>query len=583
MFRKSLKVKQIDLFNNLATQLNGKSLDLFNDKNGWHNVFRNQVFNKIDELIFACLFDKSEGAPNFPVNVLIGMMILKTGFGFSDKTLFDACRFNALYRSALGMLDFKEAIPSEASYYNLKKRISKYDIDNSDDLILKMFSGITSEQCLSYNVDGKSVRMDSKLLGSNIARVSRFELVHSVIKKFHKSLSGVQKGLLTEELGKKLDSINGEDGEKTVYRSKDTELATKLTDMGDILYQLVHLYEGQSVEHYELIRKVLGQQFTISEEKVSLKPREELKASNIQSAHDADCDYRKKGDQEIFGGYSANITETCSKCEDKGIGEGEGEVKLNLITVPEVKPATAADNEFYQAGILQTQELTKQDIKESFADGAYHSQDNKTFNQKEEIEMILTGLQGREGRLSFDYQGDNLIAIDKETGKPIEIKLTPKGKSYKVMIDGKSRYIKQQEIENYFFRKEMKSIPQEKRNRRNNVEATIFQISYFTRNNKVRYRGLKAVQYWLYMRCLWVNMVRIKNHMVELCPKSTKNGKNGLTSALYHCVKSIFDNFHEICNFQIKLNSLRFEWILILGKIPNLIYTRNSHSPIFVT
>ena len=379
MFRKSPKVKQIDLFNNLSTQLNGKSLDLFNDKNGWHNVFRNQVFNKIDESIFACLFDKREGAPNFPVNVLIGMMILKTGFGFSDKTLFDACRFNALYRSALGMLDFKEAIPSEASYYNFKKRIVKYDIENPDRLIIKMFSSITGEQCLSYNVDGESVRMDSKLLGSNIARVSRFELVHSVIKKFYKGLSDVQKGLLPEELGKKLDLISGEDSEKTVYRSKDTELAIKLTDMGDILYQLVHLYEGQSVEHYVLIKKVLEQQFTISEEKVSLKAREELKASNIQSAHDTDCHYRKKGDQEIFGGYSANITETCSKGEDKGTGKGE--VKLNLITVPEVKPATAADNEFYQAGILQTQELTKQDIKESFTDGAYHSQDNKTFNQ----------------------------------------------------------------------------------------------------------------------------------------------------------------------------------------------------------
>ena len=197
--------------------------------------------------------------------------------------------------------------------------------------------------------------------------------------------------------------------------------------------------------------------------------------------------------------------------------------------------------------------------------------------------MILTGLQGREGRLSFDYQGDNLTAIDKETGKPIEIKLTPKGKSYKVVIDGKPRYIKQQEIENYFFRKEMESIPQEKRNRRNNVEAAMFQISYFTRNNKVRYRGLKKVQNWLYMRCLWMNMVRIKNYMKELSPNSTKNIVNGGISVLKNGIKNVFGNFNKIFNYQTKLNSLRIEWVLNLGRILNLIYTRDSHSPIFVT
>jgi hypothetical protein len=581
MFRKNSKIKQLGLFTNLSNLLQGKSLDIFKDKDMWHNTFREQTFNRIDESIFSCLYDKSEGAPNYPINILIGMMILKEGFGWSDSELFEACRFNVLVRGALGMFDFSEAAPSNASYYNLKSRINDYDITHSDNLMSKVFAGITSGQVLTFKVDGKSIRMDSKLLGSNIARVSRFELVLSVIKKFYKLLPDDKKSILPEGLAAKLQEMSSQDGEKTVYRSKDTELADKLIDMGGTLYQLVNLYHGQSIEYYDTIKTVLGQQFTISEEKVSLKPKEELKASNIQSAEDTDCDYRKKGGQEIFGGYSANITETCSQGEKRE--DGEKEAKLNLITAPEVKPATAADNDFYQSGILQTQAITKQDVEESFTDGAYHSQDNKKFNEEEKIEMILTGLQGKQGRLNYEYQGDKLTATDKRTGRPIEINLTPKGESYKVVLDGKPRYIKPDEIENYFFRKEMESIPQEKRNRRNNVEAAMFQISFFTRNNKIRYRALKKVQNWLYMRCLWINMVRIKNYMIEICPKSKQNNTKGLVFILKTGIGIISGNISKIFRHNVKLNPLRIEWAFGPVGILKLNHISDSPSPIFVT
>lgn len=547
----------------------------------WHNIFREQTFNRIDESIFSGLYDESEGAPNYPINILIGMMILKEGFGWSDSVLFEACRFNVLVRGALGMFDFGDAAPSNASYYNLKSNINGYNTIHSDDLMSKVFAGITSGQVLTFKVDGQIVRMDSKLLGSNIARVSRFELVLSVIKKFYKMLPDDKKGLLPEGLSTKLQDLLSEDGEKTVYRSKDKELADKLIDMGGVLYQLANLYHGQSIEYYDTIKTVLVQQFNISEEKVSLKPKEELKASNIQSAEDTDCDYRKKGDQEIFGGYAANITETCSQGEKKE--DGKKEAKLNLITAPEVKPATAADNEFYQTGITKTHAVTKQDVKESYTDGAYHSQDNKTFNQEEDIEMILTGLQGKEGRLSYEYQEDKLTATDKQTGKPIEISLTPKGESYKVILDGKPRYIKPKEIESYFFRKEMESIPQEKRNRRNNVEAAMFQISFFTRNNKIRYRGLKKAQNWLYMRCLWINMVRIKNYMVGVCQKSKQNGTNELVFILKTGIGIIFGNFSKIFRHNAKLNPLRIEWISGLLEILKLNHISDSPGPVFVT
>jgi hypothetical protein len=549
MFRKNSTTKQPDLFRNIASQLSGKSYSLFSDKQAWHNVFRENVYYKIDESIFACLYDEKTGSPNYPLNILISMMILKEGFGWSDSELFEAVRFNVLVRSSLGMTDFEEREPAEASYYNFRKRINEYDLEHSRDLYREIFAKITAEQVIDFKVNGRWIRMDSKLLGSNIARVSRFELVHGVIKKFYQELNPRQKQELTSQLRNDLEAIDKEEGEKMMYRKNSNELNSRLLELGKVMYQLKNIYQGSQVQHYELLTKVFEQQFKFVGEEIQIRGREELKASNIQSPEDKDCDYRKKGDQEIFGGYSANAAETC------------GTNQLNLITAPEIQPATAPDNEFYQAGIEKTNEVTQQKVEEAYTDGAYHSQENKIYNEKNNIEMVLTGLQGKEGRFELDKSGENLMVTDKETGEVQKAQLSRTGNSYKVDIGGKNHYITKQAIENYEFRVAQQSIPAEKLKRRNNVEATIFQISFFTRNNKLRYRGLQKVKAWMYMRCLWINMVRIKNYMEEVCLDNSKNAINEEinTSANTFIVflRYIFQKLH----FWFRFNPMRFEWI----------------------
>jgi hypothetical protein len=56
-----------------------------------------------------------------------------------------------------------------------------------------------------------------------------------------------------------------------------------------------------------------------------------------------------------------------------------------------------------------------------------------------------------------------------------------------------------------------------KTNRRNNVEATVFQLSFFTQNNKTRYRGNFKHQLWAYIRALWINLIRIQKWGGILC------------------------------------------------------------------
>ena len=528
MFQPNKDAIQLDILNNISSQLQGKALDIYLDDNMWHNVFHDNVFVKIDEDLFSCLFDHNQGAPNYPVNILLGMMVLKEGFGWSDSELFESIRFNILVKRSLGMPDFCGKVVSESCYYLFKQRIFEYELSTGEDLLDKVFAKITGNQALQFEVNGKSVRMDSKLLGSNIARISRFQLVHGTLKKFYLSLCEGDKALLTPELEDMLGGLCAQDGEKIVYRSKNDELQNRLEQLGGAMCQLVDIYKGAENKDYELLAKVFEQQFCVSGGHAQPRPKEELKASNIQSPEDTDADYRKKGDQEIFGGYHANVTETCS---DDG---------LNLITSPEVKPATVHEKDFYQNGVEGSQGITGDKVEKAHTDGAYHSQENKGYNEDNGIDMVLTGMQGKKGRYDFRFGDGALICTDNETGKEYIAELTPKGKSYKIIdVDGKAHYFSKLHIDNNLFRQEMGERPQEELNKRNNVEATIFQLCYFTRNNKVRYRGIKKVQAWSYMRCLWINMVRIKNFMGELPKNAAKKAQNAIKTA----ISEIFTNF----------------------------------------
>ena len=71
------------------------------------------------------------------------------------------------------------------------------------------------------------------------------------------------------------------------------------------------------------------------------------------------------------------------------------------------------------------------------------------------------------------------------------------------------RYFDNEAIERSQNRQRMETIPWEERKKRNNVEATIFQYCFLTRNNKTRYRGLFKQTLQALARCAWINMRRL--------------------------------------------------------------------------
>ncbi len=130
-------------------------------------------------------------------------------------------------------------------------------------------------------------------------------------------------------------------------------------------------------------------------------------------------------------------------------------------------------------------------------------------------------------RFDLELQEDGSLEVtDKQTAEVItatKVRSTsgrslPTGRKkdgqWKIAVEnskGKKsyRYFDNDAIERSQNRQRMETIPWEERKKCNNVEATIFQYCFLTRNNKTRYRGLFKQTLQALARCAWINMRRL--------------------------------------------------------------------------
>ena len=517
MFKKTDTTPQYELFSTPSTQLGKRGSKKYDDPKAWHNQFYRNVTSRIDESIFAPLFKTGNmGAPNASIRVIIGMSLIKEGFGCSDEELFEKCEFDLLVRKALGLVSLSTTTPSLDTYYLLRRRICQYEIEEGVNLMEKCFAQLTSAQLSQFKISCKSVRMDSKLIGSNIAWYSQFEIIHNTFRHFLKGLGESRNTLLNPKLRKLIAAFEQEDAQKMVYRLNSQSIEAKLSSLGLLIYQVLKRLNENTIG-YVLLHRVFHEQYEVVKGVAIPRPKEEINAQSVQNHNDPDAPYRKKGDQQIKG-YSVNITETCN---DKD----EQDVKPNLIVDVQVKPVSAADNDYVQEAVTHIQNNATDDkIEKLYADGAYQSPDNRDFAAANHIELMIAGLQGRQSIYDLEMKEGNLIVTNLDTGEIIPAHKT--GDKWRITTNGKSKYkyFTLQQIENAALKRKLATIPIEEQRKRNNVEATMFQYCFHSRNNKTRYRGLLKHKLYSYARCLWMNHVRLMIYLITTCQGTTENG-----------------------------------------------------------
>ena len=500
MFKRSGTCSQPDLFSSFESHFKGVKQDRLNDPSAWHNLFCQHITSKIDEDVFSVLFDPNIGRPNAPIRHLVSMMILKEGFGWSDAQLFEHCRFNILVMRALGLMNLSDEVPAESTYYLFKQALYTDQLEAGRDLIGETFSSLTQTQAKAFGVLGQQIRMDSKLIGSNIALCCRLQLVVSCLQAFWGSLDKDQKRRLSAKNRQVLDALLKVKPHQVVYGLTRVEKGEKLQECGQLLSRLQETYTDKDSDQYGLIVRIFGDQYTVlsSSKEVLLKPPKEICSSSLQSAHDADAAFRRKGEDKVKG-YSVNLTETC------------GEDHLNLVTDVEVKPATAPTT---RSPNLPSSGHNRWWVRFGKCRwmGPIMMHPTLSMQKKQHKKFYYSGLQGTPGRFVYERTKEGVDVLDTQGGEVQLVQEYKPGK-YKIIMDGKPRYFKQQHIDNYLKRKQIEALPDHIRNRRNNVEASIFQLSYYTKDGKTRYRGLMPHQLWAWCRGLWINLVRIKNYL----------------------------------------------------------------------
>lgn len=231
-----------------------------------------------------------------------------------------------------------------------------------------------------------------------------------------------------------------------------------------------------------------------------------------------------------------NVTETTDQADAP-----------SLITGVQVEGATAADNAFYEEAIAKSGETTGTEVDTVFSDGAYQSADNRALA----VNGVFTGIQGRQSAYLLDEsEGGTVRITDTRTGETYEAKLTRSG-ALRIPYPGdrskyKWRYFLPKQLESMRSRKRMSDIPQEEKNKRNNVEATIFQLCFHTRNNKTRYRGKRKHELWALARCAWINLRRLVIFEAGTAPEGTPSGRNGFFFAMSAILKAMSQTFGHL-------------------------------------
>lgn len=525
MFKKSDDNPQLDIFSSPTEYFKGAKMKKYLKDDSWHNLFRKHVVMRVDEPMFNVLFSDGQGAPNASIRVLVGMMILKEGQGWSDGQLFENCGYNLLVRSALGLMSLEDAEPVPSTYYLFRRKLVDYQKEHGIDLMKECQSHITGSQALEFGVEGKRVRMDSKLVGSNIAWYSRYELVHETLRQYLAKKKGhASMANLPEEMLPLVESIQGEKGDKVVYRSTKAEVDARFIGLGQLARHLINLFQDKGNTQYQTLKTVFEQQYSVNEDDtVTPLENEKISPKSIQSPHDTECNYRNKDGNQVRG-YSINEAETCDLPKEDGMPV------LNLLTDTQVEDVSTPDNAFMKPALENTRKIVTGKTETVYADGAYHSPENQEYCQSEgiDIDLVLTAMQGALPRYDVRLDGqdeNNLIVTDNKTGETVQsypVNTRDKNeKKWKIKTeDGKWKQFDSNSIRAADLRRKLRDIPISEKNIRNNVEASIFQLGYHYPNDKSRYRGLAKHKLWAYSRTLWINLVRIVNYVTQISQRA---------------------------------------------------------------
>ena len=380
-------------------------------RGSWAEDFANHIFPNLVEEPFAVLYkDNDASKPITPVNIILGLLMLKEQFGLTDEELMHQLLFNVQFQYALHTSSFNEQPINDNTLRRFRNRVSEYEEESETDLIKEAFKSLTAKISGIMGIAPSLKRVDSAMIASGCRRLSRLSIMHETLRLVARQLNN---GGKATPLSEKYAETAGQSD--IGYRLKREDIPAKMEEMLQDAIVLFEEYpdEFRKSEIFTALERMINDQSKMTDDGRILKDGKEISPESMQTPHEQDATYRKKAGKDNIG-FVANFVETCDG--DK-----------NLITDYDMQKNTYSDTQFCN-DMLDEMPDGGGETETVIFDGAYASTDSLETAETKNVEIVTTsligGMQGTfEAQFEIDDEGKitkcpaGHIPIDSKRGK----------------------------------------------------------------------------------------------------------------------------------------------------------------------
>ena len=561
MFTKNETHLQKDLFGIEGQLSKAKKKKLHNSKEMY---FYKEIFCKIDEADFSCLFSAEYSRPNAPVNALVASSILKEHNGWTIDELLKRIDFDLLTRTALGLSDLSETPFCPATYFNFQNRILDHFLSTGENLIEHVFDKMTASQLKRLKIKTDIQRMDSFQALSNIRSYSRIQLLIEMLLRLYRVLSNRKQKLFKELLSPYLSQTSS----KYVYGLKGSDITHELEKLAEAYHKIYSVLNDtySQKEVFQIFARVYTEHFTVVSGKIKITDAKEISSGSLQSPDDLDATFRSKNGKK-HKGQVVNVCETANPDNE-----------LNLITDVTVAANNTDDSKLLNERLDKIKSKTP-DLNELHTDGAYGSADNDLKMEVNRINHVQTAVRGPQAQIEMRIEEtapqQYLVScpgqqvVSEKTRTRFKASFNTETCAQCPQAD-RCQTIKQKKKRVFYFDEDMvrlcrrahaiEKLPAERQKLRPNVEATVKEFCKgFNHKGKLRVRGWFKTMLFAFFRSIAINLGRIYRYMRQKPTKSLSPGLIRFALLLFHSLSEGIRSFSRsdtssIPNFQRTVN-----------------------------
>jgi hypothetical protein len=523
--REMIKIKNrdnlyLDGLDPLQSYFHPRKLELL--KKFWAEVFRNHVLPQLPVAQIAKNFDETMGRPTKELRALCGACVLQQFFDLTDEETRDQLSFNQQWHYALDVLDQDDQIVSLKTLWSCRFLLL------NDKLAKPIFDAVTDDLADVYDVDPKLQRLDSVHIHSNMARLGRTRLLSRTCTKFLMNLKRHDLPLYQTVADTIISRYTKQDDDPDYFgNTRPSQSHQRLADIAIDIYELIRQFQDneavQSMYSYQLLLRVFAEQCSIDNEQAVIKPAKDVSSDSLQNPSDVDASY----DGHKGQGYQVQVMETYVRNTEHDATQQQS---LQLITYVAVEPAHCHDSDAIEPALEDTEQrnLLPEELD---ADTLYGSQENVAIAKEHHVELVAPtpGKKPHHNLASFSINPTTTeIECCPQGHQPERMKHNNKG-SISCVWDKqlcqrchlRSECCVKASNKGYLLRYTPKeaelSIRRQYENSdefknkyryRSGIEASISRFIHQTGARRVRYRGLKRVDYAARLKALGINIFR---------------------------------------------------------------------------